>query len=159
MRFDSSNTAPAQPNCIFMNAKERVAHEGSRHGEPGRWLAALTRLLTADECCKGSCEQDRSRRIGQKSFVPCGILQAAASHYFRLASDSDVGYGRHFSVPAPAHLNKPLNSLQHPVVMRLLIATALALLVLNFVDEHYNDGTFSRAAARMIVQIRHSAGV
>jgi hypothetical protein len=39
------------------------------------------------------------------------------------------------------------------------MATAIALLVLNFVDKHYNDGIYTRAVASMVVQIRHSIGV
>jgi hypothetical protein len=43
--------------------------------------------------------------------------------------------------------------------MRFLVAMAFALLILNFVDEHYHDGVFTRAAGRMTLQIRHSMGL
>jgi hypothetical protein len=36
---------------------------------------------------------------------------------------------------------------------------AFALLILNFVDEHYNDGIYTRAVESMVLQIRHSIGV
>ncbi len=39
------------------------------------------------------------------------------------------------------------------------MATAVALLILNFVDEHYNDGVYTRAVERMVLEIRHSTGV
>jgi hypothetical protein len=39
------------------------------------------------------------------------------------------------------------------------MAMAVALLVLNFVDEHYNDGIYTDALANMVVHVRHSVGV
>jgi hypothetical protein len=36
------------------------------------------------------------------------------------------------------------------------MATAIALLILNFVDEHFNSGIYTDAAAKMILQIRRS---
>jgi len=42
--------------------------------------------------------------------------------------------------------------------MRVILAVAVALLVLNFVDEHFNDGRYSGAVASMFLSIRQSFG-
>lgn len=43
--------------------------------------------------------------------------------------------------------------------MRFLMAMALAMLILDFVDEHDNDGVYTRAVESMVLQIRHSMRV
>jgi hypothetical protein len=40
--------------------------------------------------------------------------------------------------------------------MRVVMATVVALLILNFVDEHFNDARFVQAAATMLSQIARS---
>ena len=42
--------------------------------------------------------------------------------------------------------------------MRVLIATMIALVVLYFVDEQYNDARYTRAATVMFSQIVRSLG-
>ena len=42
--------------------------------------------------------------------------------------------------------------------MRLVLATIIALLVINLVDEHFNDARYTRAAATMFSQILWSFG-
>jgi hypothetical protein len=43
--------------------------------------------------------------------------------------------------------------------MKMMLTMAIALLILNFVDERYNGGAYTSAAAQIFVQIRHSFGV
>ncbi len=43
--------------------------------------------------------------------------------------------------------------------MRVFLATLVALLALNFVDEHLTAGYFTRALAQMMAQIRQSIGM
>ena len=38
------------------------------------------------------------------------------------------------------------------------MATVVALLILNFVDEHFNDARYTRAATAMLSQIVESFG-
>jgi len=38
------------------------------------------------------------------------------------------------------------------------MATVVALLILNFVDEHFNDARYTRAATAMLSQIAESFG-
>ena len=38
------------------------------------------------------------------------------------------------------------------------MATVVALFILNFVDEHYNDARYTRAATAMLSQIAKSFG-
>jgi hypothetical protein len=38
------------------------------------------------------------------------------------------------------------------------MATVVALLILNFVDEHFNDARYTRAVAAMVFQISGSFG-
>jgi hypothetical protein len=40
--------------------------------------------------------------------------------------------------------------------MRLAVATVVALLALNFADEHLNDARYTRAAMAMLSQIARS---
>jgi hypothetical protein len=40
--------------------------------------------------------------------------------------------------------------------MKMMLTMAIALLILNFVDERYNGGAYTSAAAQIFVQIRHS---
>jgi hypothetical protein len=42
--------------------------------------------------------------------------------------------------------------------MRVAIATVVALLILNFVDEHFNDARYTRAATAIFSQIARSFG-
>jgi hypothetical protein len=42
--------------------------------------------------------------------------------------------------------------------MRVAAATVIALLILNFADEHFNDARYTRAAMGMLAQIVHSFG-
>jgi hypothetical protein len=42
------------------------------------------------------------------------------------------------------------------VVMRVAIATVVVLLLLNFVDEHFNDARYTRAATAMLSHIARS---
>jgi hypothetical protein len=42
--------------------------------------------------------------------------------------------------------------------MRLVMATLIALLVINLVDEHFNDSRYTRAATTMFSQIVRSFG-
>jgi len=47
----------------------------------------------------------------------------------------------------------------HTGAMRVILATAVALLALNFADEHFNGGLYAQALVHMVSQIRHSIGV
>jgi hypothetical protein len=42
--------------------------------------------------------------------------------------------------------------------MRIAMATIVALLVINLVDEHFNDSRYTRAATTMLSQIVRSFG-
>jgi hypothetical protein len=42
--------------------------------------------------------------------------------------------------------------------MRILAATIVALLTLNFVDEHFNNAHFTKAAKVVVYQIARSFG-
>ncbi len=42
--------------------------------------------------------------------------------------------------------------------MRIAMATLIALLVLNFVDEHFNDARYTRAATTVLSNIARSFG-
>jgi hypothetical protein len=42
--------------------------------------------------------------------------------------------------------------------MRIAMATLVTLLILNFVDEHFNDAQYTRATTAMISQIARSFG-
>jgi hypothetical protein len=42
--------------------------------------------------------------------------------------------------------------------MRVLMAAVIALLILNFVDEHFNDARYTRAAMVIFSQIARSFG-
>ena len=42
--------------------------------------------------------------------------------------------------------------------MRIAMATLVALLILNFADEHFNDARYTRAAAAMLSHIAKSFG-
>ena len=42
--------------------------------------------------------------------------------------------------------------------MRVAMATIVALLVICFVDEHFNDARYTRAASSMITHIMRSFG-
>jgi hypothetical protein len=42
--------------------------------------------------------------------------------------------------------------------MRIVMATLIALLVINLVDEHFNDARYTRAATTMLSQIVRSFG-
>jgi hypothetical protein len=55
-------------------------------------------------------------------------------------------------------IKKLLNSGVHPVIMRVAMATVVALLILNFVDEHFNDARYTRAATAIFSQIAESFG-
>ena len=54
----------------------------------------------------------------------------------------------------------PLNGLliydAHNWLMKMMLTMAIALLILNFVDEHFNGGAYTSAAAQIFLQIRHS---
>jgi hypothetical protein len=43
--------------------------------------------------------------------------------------------------------------------MKFVMAMAVALLVLGFVDGRFNDGIYTSAVASMVLQIRYSVGV
>jgi hypothetical protein len=51
-----------------------------------------------------------------------------------------------------------LNSGQHDAPMRVIAATMVALLILNFVDEHFNGAQYSRGAMAVISHIARSFG-
>jgi hypothetical protein len=70
----------------------------------------------------------------------------------RLASLLRLGTGP--SVPAP--IKKRLNHRRHIAVMRVAMAAVVALLILNFVDEHFNDARYTRAATVMLSNIARS---
>jgi hypothetical protein len=42
--------------------------------------------------------------------------------------------------------------------MRVTLATVVALLLLNFMDEHFNDARYTRAATTLLSQIAGSFG-
>ena len=42
--------------------------------------------------------------------------------------------------------------------MRIAMATIIALLILNFADEHFNDARYTQAATTMLYQIAKSMG-
>jgi hypothetical protein len=46
--------------------------------------------------------------------------------------------------------------LRNGTVMRVAMATVVALLVLSFVDEHFNGARFTRAATDVLSQIARS---
>jgi hypothetical protein len=51
-----------------------------------------------------------------------------------------------------------LSSVFHALVMRVAMAMVVALLILNFADEHFNNARYTRAAAVIISQIVRSFG-
>lgn len=57
-----------------------------------------------------------------------------------------------------SRFNPRLNRYYNAAAMRVILAVAVALLVLNFVDEHFNDGRYSGAVASMFLSIRQSFG-
>ncbi|MEH2562981.1 hypothetical protein V1289_002608 [Bradyrhizobium sp. AZCC 2289] len=54
--------------------------------------------------------------------------------------------------------NYLLNFGQHDAPMRVMTATMVALLILNFVDEHFNGAQYSRGAMAVIAHIARSFG-
>jgi hypothetical protein len=51
-----------------------------------------------------------------------------------------------------------LNIGVHTFLMRVAMATVVALLILNFVDEHFNDARYTRASKAMLSHIARSFG-
>jgi hypothetical protein len=49
-----------------------------------------------------------------------------------------------------------LNSLHQATVMRVAMAIVVALLVLNFVDKHFNQARYTKAAMAMLSQMTRS---
>ena len=60
--------------------------------------------------------------------------------------------------PAGAFIKKTLNHFRNNTVMRVAMATVVALLILNFVDEHFNDARYTRARRRSRTLQPGSAG-
>jgi hypothetical protein len=58
----------------------------------------------------------------------------------------------------PAAVKKLLSSREHHSAMRVAMATMVALLVLNFVDEHFNNAHYTKAAKVVVYQIARSFG-
>jgi hypothetical protein len=61
-----------------------------------------------------------------------------------------VGYGENQPI------NRLFNNLRNDNVMRVAMATVVTLLILNFVDEHFNDARYTRAATAMLSHIVRS---
>jgi hypothetical protein len=53
-------------------------------------------------------------------------------------------------------INNLLEIGSHTARMRIAMATLVALLILNFVDEQYNDARYTRGAASVLSQIARS---
>jgi hypothetical protein len=60
--------------------------------------------------------------------------------------------------PAGAVIKKTLNHFRSNTVMRVAMATVVALLILNFVDEHFNDARYTRAATSLLSHMARSFG-
>ena len=56
-------------------------------------------------------------------------------------------------VVAPAPIRKRLILGRHIAVMRVAMAAVVALLILNFVDEHFNDARYTRATMVVLSNI------
>ena len=69
-----------------------------------------------------------------------------------LRRDAEVFVQRRASVKAR------LNIRLHISPMRVVLATVVALLLLNFMDEHFNDARYTRAAIAMLSRIASSFG-
>ena len=69
-----------------------------------------------------------------------------------LRRDAEVFVQRRASVKAR------LNIRLHISPMRVALATVVALLLLNFMDEHFNDARYTRAAMAMLSRIASSFG-
>jgi hypothetical protein len=57
-----------------------------------------------------------------------------------------------------SRIKKRLNHRRHITVMRVAMAAVVALLILNFVDEHFNDARYTRAATAMLSSVVRSFG-
>jgi hypothetical protein len=57
-----------------------------------------------------------------------------------------------------ASVKTRLNIRLHISPMRVALATVVALLLLNFMDEHFNDARYTRAAMAMLSRIASSFG-
>ena len=57
-----------------------------------------------------------------------------------------------------ASVKTRLNIRLHISPMRVVLATVVALLLLNFMDEHFNDARYTRAAMAMLSRIASSFG-
>ncbi len=57
-----------------------------------------------------------------------------------------------------ASVKTRLNIRLHISPMRVALATVVALLLLNFMDEHFNDAHYTRAAMAMLSRIASSFG-
>jgi hypothetical protein len=57
-----------------------------------------------------------------------------------------------------ASVKTHLNIRLHITPMRVALATVVALLLLNFMDEHLNDARYTRAAMAMLSRIASSFG-
>jgi hypothetical protein len=57
-----------------------------------------------------------------------------------------------------AGINKLLEIGSHTGLMRVAVATLVALLILHFVDEQYNDARYTRAATTVLSNIARSFG-
>jgi hypothetical protein len=55
-------------------------------------------------------------------------------------------------------IKKRLNYSRYNMVMRVAMSAVVALLILNFVDEHFNDARYTRAAMVMFSSIVRSFG-
>ena len=72
--------------------------------------------------------------------------------------DSRTLRARNKAASAGTPLNYPLSPRRDDARMRVLAATIVALLILNFADEHFNDSRYSRSAKAVISHIARSFG-
>ena len=57
-----------------------------------------------------------------------------------------------------ARINNLLKLGSHTPLMRVAVATLVALLILHFVDEQYNDARYTRATGTVLSNIARSFG-
>jgi hypothetical protein len=69
-----------------------------------------------------------------------------------------AGSGATLARRAPVRIRNQLILARNTAGMRVVMATVIALLILNFVDEHFNNARFTQAATVMLSQIVQSFG-
>jgi hypothetical protein len=69
-----------------------------------------------------------------------------------------LGTNTEVFVQRPASVKTRLNISLHITPMRVALAAVVALLLLNFMDEQFNDARYTRAAMAMLSRIASSFG-